>query len=50
MPWVLVPKKDVLGCVKPREDAKNHYNSGMSEWGNPAKSNLRSHLTEGLSF
>lgn len=24
--------------------------SGMSEWGNPAKSNLRSHLTEGLSF
>ena len=46
MPWVLVPTKDVLGCVKPRGAAKKRYYSGISKWGNLIKSNLRSLVTE----
>jgi len=46
MPWILVPKKDVLSCVKPREAAVKRYYSGMSEWGNSIKSNLRLPITE----
>ena len=48
MPWVFVPMKEVLGCHKPREAAKKRYYSGISEWGNLARSNTKSSITEGL--
>lgn len=34
MPWVEKPKKDVIGCEKPRSGASNRDQPGMSEWGN----------------
>jgi hypothetical protein len=45
MPWVFVPKKEVLGCHKPQRAAKKRYHLGTSEWGNLTKSNLRSLIT-----
>ena len=50
MPWVFVTMKEVLGCHKPRGAAKKRYNSGMSEWGNPVRSNTRSPFTENFCF
>ena len=50
MPWVFMPKKEVLGCLKPRGAAKKRYNSGISEWGNLIRSNSRLPITEGLQF
>ena len=50
MPWVLVPMKDVQDCVKPRGAVKKRYYSGISEWGNLTKSNLRSPITKAPIF
>ena len=36
MPWVEKPKKDVIGCEKPRSGASNRDQPRMSEWGNPS--------------
>ena len=48
MPWVFVTMKEVLGCLKPRGAATKRYHPGISEWGNPIRSNARSPFTEGL--
>lgn len=50
MPRVFVLMKEVLGCFKPREDAKNRYYSGISEWGNPAHVNVRLLITKSLIY
>jgi hypothetical protein len=50
MPWVFMLMKEVLGCRKPREAAKKRYYSGISEWGNPVRSNSRLSTTENLQF
>lgn len=50
MPWVFVPMKDVLGCVKLRGAAKKRYYPEISEWGNPIYRNVRSPVTESLWF
>ena len=46
MPWVFMPMKDVLSCVKLRGAAEKRYYPEMSEWGNPARSNPRSLIVE----
>lgn len=51
MPWLKYPMKDVLVCDKPRGVDKKHYNSRISEWGNPIQViciifNLEGHIVK----
>ena len=50
MPWVFVPIKEVLGCLKPRGAVKKRYHSGISEWGNPTTFKRRSLITQSLVY
>jgi hypothetical protein len=48
MPWRQKPKKDVVGCDKPRGAVSRRYQSRISEWGNPLEEMLEDRPTESI--